>query len=235
MTLVWETPLPDSEKLVLLALADWANDDGVCWPSVKTLAKKCSKSERTVQNAVRSLRVKGHLDHQLTERGWRFVVHPIARFSAEPRGAKSAPPRKICTPPQPLHPTPAAVAPNTLEDTSSEAKASGASADPVKGLFDMGVELLLGSGMPEPESRSMVGKWRKEHGDTKVMAAFIDCRAKGITKPIEWLQKRLVGVKYVSASGYEYRGDARSVMREAEKRADWGTYWKAKKDAEEAA
>lgn len=39
--------------------------------------------------------------------------------------------------------------------------------------------------------------------------------------------------KYVSASGHEYRGDPATVMREAERRADWGTYWKAKGDLEE--
>jgi hypothetical protein len=37
-----------------------------------------------------------------------------------------------------------------------------------------------------------------------------------------------VNSDYVSASGYRYRGDDKAVMREAEKRADWGTYWKAK-------
>jgi hypothetical protein len=33
---------------------------------------------------------------------------------------------------------------------------------------------------------------------------------------------------YISASGYIYRGDERAVMREAEKRADWSTYYQAK-------
>jgi hypothetical protein len=37
MTLVWELELPDSEKLVLLALADCANDEGHCWPGMNAL------------------------------------------------------------------------------------------------------------------------------------------------------------------------------------------------------
>ena len=49
MTAVWSVTLPDSEKIVLLALADCANDEGLCWPSMATLAAKCSKSERDRQ------------------------------------------------------------------------------------------------------------------------------------------------------------------------------------------
>jgi hypothetical protein len=36
--------------------------------------------------------------------------------------------------------------------------------------------------------------------------------------------------KYVSASGHEYRGDVEAVIREAERRNDMATYWKAKGD-----
>lgn len=108
MTLVWELDLPDSEKLVLLALADCANDEGHCWPSVATLYKKCSKSERTVQSCIRTLCVKGHLtQHPVRGKRCDYTVHPIVRF---------ADPRRGCTPaedapPQPLPDTPAAAAP----------------------------------------------------------------------------------------------------------------------------
>ncbi|MBK6707558.1 MAG: helix-turn-helix domain-containing protein [Sphingomonadales bacterium] len=42
MTVVWELDLPDSEKLALLALADNANDEGYCWPSMATLARSAA-------------------------------------------------------------------------------------------------------------------------------------------------------------------------------------------------
>ena len=49
MNQVWQMPtLKGSRRLLLLALADNANDAGVCWPSVATLAKKCNVSERTI-------------------------------------------------------------------------------------------------------------------------------------------------------------------------------------------
>ena len=44
-----------SEKLVLLALANYADSTGLCWPKVKTLCVDTSLSERTVRTALRRL------------------------------------------------------------------------------------------------------------------------------------------------------------------------------------
>src|SRR5690606_155230 len=43
MTRVWDSPEPShpTDRLMLLALADNANDEGYCWPSVETLQQKC--------------------------------------------------------------------------------------------------------------------------------------------------------------------------------------------------
>lgn len=62
MAAAWELPIPSTEKMVLMCLCDYANDDGSnCWPSVPTLARKCSKGERTVQGAIQSLERLGYL------------------------------------------------------------------------------------------------------------------------------------------------------------------------------
>ncbi len=77
MTVVWELDLPDSEKLALLALADNANDEGYCWPSMATLARKCSKSDRTVQRSIQSLEEKGHLTREERPgKGVLYRIHP---------------------------------------------------------------------------------------------------------------------------------------------------------------
>lgn len=117
------------------------------------------------------------------------------------------------------------------ETDNSEANASGC-ADPLKELFDVGVSVLTGCGQTEKEARSLIGMWRKGKPDGEVLTALVECRTRAISSPVEWLTKRLEGGEYVSPSGYRYRGDARTVMREAEQRADWGTYWQAKGDAE---
>lgn len=49
-------------RLILLALADHAHDDGRCaWPSVATLARKTRMSERGVRYALRSLEESGRI------------------------------------------------------------------------------------------------------------------------------------------------------------------------------
>lgn len=64
MSVVWEKAVTDDPTvlLVMLALADWANDEGVCWPSVPSIAQKCRTSERTVQRIIRQMQDAGFLE-----------------------------------------------------------------------------------------------------------------------------------------------------------------------------
>ena len=48
-------------KLVLLKLADQANDDGLCWPSYDTVAKACEISRRSVIRHIQQLEEDGFL------------------------------------------------------------------------------------------------------------------------------------------------------------------------------
>ena len=60
MTAVWENDQTNgSERLVLMALADMANDAGVCWPSYLTLARKANISRRSAIRYMHSLINKG--------------------------------------------------------------------------------------------------------------------------------------------------------------------------------
>ena len=61
MSKAWELDLSQGEKLVLLALCDHANDDGVCYPSQAFLASKCSMSHRSVINQIKQLESYGIL------------------------------------------------------------------------------------------------------------------------------------------------------------------------------
>lgn len=48
-----EYPSDPAKRLILLALADFANDEGVCWPKIETLSKKtrvCDKWTRETLN-----------------------------------------------------------------------------------------------------------------------------------------------------------------------------------------
>ncbi len=62
MSKVFGLDVDPAEKLLLLALADHADDDGHnCWPSVPYLAWKTSLSDRHVRRMMKSLRDKGVL------------------------------------------------------------------------------------------------------------------------------------------------------------------------------
>jgi hypothetical protein len=52
MTWAFEQPISGNEKVVLLALADFANDGGECWPSVRRIAEKAYISELTVRRII---------------------------------------------------------------------------------------------------------------------------------------------------------------------------------------
>jgi len=105
------------QKSVLISLADQANDDGVCWPAVATIASRTCVSERSVQAALRWLEENGFISaHRRAGRSTWYTVTPA---NAAPRSsctpANAAPP-----PPQMPHPTPADAAPITVKEPSGE-------------------------------------------------------------------------------------------------------------------
>ena len=86
MSQVWESgPDDKAEILVLLALADYCNDAGECWPAVARSAKKARMSVRGVQTVTA----------RLVESGW-LEIDPG-------NGRKNCNNYRIKTP-QPLHP-----------------------------------------------------------------------------------------------------------------------------------
>lgn len=61
MNWAWDQQLTPRVKCVLVALAFNADDHGVCWPSVQTVARKCGVSSRTVQRTIQELIAGGLL------------------------------------------------------------------------------------------------------------------------------------------------------------------------------
>jgi Helix-turn-helix domain len=60
MGAIFDLDIPSAEKLVLLAMADYARDDGTgCYPAIATLAKKTSLSRRGTQKLIRRLQGAG--------------------------------------------------------------------------------------------------------------------------------------------------------------------------------
>ena len=117
MTDVWRLPLQATRKMVLLALADNANDEGSdCWPSIGKLVEKCSMSERAVQGHLAALEEDGYIKrHERLGRSNKFTIHVdrirleiLQKFKASAKTpAEFSPPADVDKlPPQNLHPSP---------------------------------------------------------------------------------------------------------------------------------
>ena len=125
MTAVWAVDLPHSEKIVLLALADNANDEGACYPSVATLMQKCGMSDRSIQRSIVRLHELGHLTcHYRTGRSTVYTVHPRQAVTPDrlsPPTQRRGTPDTVSPPPPTLcHPTPDTVSPLTVIEPSIE-------------------------------------------------------------------------------------------------------------------
>ena len=96
--------LTPTERLVLVALADYADQEGKCWPSVVALSEATSLSVRAVQAAMSRAEGAGWVDRLITVgRSNTYRLH----LDKLPTPAPRAPP-----PPQEMHHTPATPAPH---------------------------------------------------------------------------------------------------------------------------
>jgi hypothetical protein len=103
MASVWEhSQASGTDLLVLLALADNANDSGECWPSIGYIARKCRVDKSTIRRRITSLEELGEV---IVIRGggkastpggtrsnkYRIVVHMVDEETEE-EGSQSATP-----------------------------------------------------------------------------------------------------------------------------------------------
>ena len=97
MAAAWRCEVNATDKIVLLALADHANDDGYCWPGNTSLQQKCGLSERAVRTAMQSLETAGHMTrHYNTGKSTTYHIHPGTKCPRQymppaPRAATPAP------------------------------------------------------------------------------------------------------------------------------------------------
>jgi len=100
MSRVWALPsterflLTPARRLVLLALADHANDEGVAWPSQRGLAAKCGVSRKTVNECLAAARDTGLLSVEQTtdEHGRPSVCRYILRLAVGVTEGYTSPP-----------------------------------------------------------------------------------------------------------------------------------------------
>lgn len=98
MANVWDNgPQKQGPLLVMLALADYANDAGECWPSIKSIAEKARMTERGVQRILRELEAEKWIetDHGNGRHGCnKYRINPDPRYTPtesrpDPRSTKT--------------------------------------------------------------------------------------------------------------------------------------------------
>lgn len=116
MTLAWSARVgAHTDKLVLLALADNANDQGECFPSLTNIAGRCEMHRATVIRSIRSLETSGHISrHVRPGRNNGYLVHPLQISTSSTEQLVAA-----CNPSQPAtNPSQPATSPSPLINPS---------------------------------------------------------------------------------------------------------------------
>lgn len=108
---VWPLQMPPTAKAVLVSMADIADDDGACHPTVRNLCGRTCLSERAVQEGMGWLERHGAVRREARPgRSNRYIVTPDAYRASEATPAAGAPPQQA-HPRATRTPTPAAGAP----------------------------------------------------------------------------------------------------------------------------
>lgn len=110
MSWVWDhSPYEGKGLLIHLALADWAGDDGICWPKQESIANKCRCSVETVRTATRAMERDGLLEivEESKGRGSSHRYRLLNPKSSAPNGlAQTSEPTPQIQPPTTPNPSP---------------------------------------------------------------------------------------------------------------------------------
>jgi hypothetical protein len=98
MSWAWGQPLRGTKKLVLLALADWANGHGESWHSTGAVAERAGVGRTQVFAALRELEAEGYIGREAREREngsrttscYRLNLAPVREPGLGPCGEPNA-------------------------------------------------------------------------------------------------------------------------------------------------
>ncbi|WHZ35741.1 helix-turn-helix domain-containing protein [Sagittula sp. MA-2] len=136
MSIAWESELPATDRLVLLAIADHVGRNEKSYPSVSRLQSRTGLSVRSVQGAIKRLEALGYLAIGRQEGPHGTNTYKVKTPAADapqqelhPAGAAPHP-RRSCTPP------PAGAAPEPSMNPQEPSNMSKSSSDIDADLFE---------------------------------------------------------------------------------------------------
>ncbi|WP_275559862.1 helix-turn-helix domain-containing protein [Pseudomonas sp. 2(2015)] len=193
-----------AQKAVLISLADNANDEGVCWPSVARIAERTCLTERTVRYALRWLEESRILTaHMRSGRSTWYTISPFSYYpgiSCPPATDAPQPRQEMPPTPAPDAPHPGNKCPQNRKGTIKEPSGSSASTpDDSKTVSVDQVVELFNELLPELPRVVLVNKDRKSkvqarltespvHQDLDFWRDFF-----GMVQASDWLMGRVGG------------------------------------------
>jgi len=90
-----------------------------------------------------------------------------------------------------LHPLPNQE-PEQEQDSNSESKDSDSELSLNEKLWGEGLQTVMRlSGLERPKAASMLGKWRKDHGDQQTLDAIVRAERDAVSEPVSWITAAL--------------------------------------------
>lgn len=200
MSLVWTNyQRGGSEKLAMLALADWCNDQGESLhPSIAAVAKKINTSESQARRIIHGFIDDGYLEvvgnlfggPPGTTRQYRLNIQKLAQTpSAHATPSMDATPsthaRRRVAPMRErasTHATQSTIEPS-VEPPIKEKYTPTASGNPRETIFGLGVSLLTKTGLSESSARSFLGKHAKNGHEAKLATLIAELAIKPVADP----------------------------------------------------
>ena len=134
MAICWPLQMPPTQKAVLISLADNANDQGECWPSLPKICERTCFSERAVQGAIAWLEAHGavvadrsngrHTRYRVTPDTYQPPQHIHPRRKCTPAADAPEPPQQMREPPQLMRQPPQQVPSNRKEPSRTVSKSN---------------------------------------------------------------------------------------------------------------
>lgn len=180
-------------KCVLLALANYADENGECWPSQQTIAKQTEMSVRTLRDRLNDLVEAG-----LIERRKRGNTHGRQGRASDYYALQMASTGKACRKTEPIYRQPDVAFNGNCSphiEPSEEPSITVANATVHERKTDLvwktSPEQLLSLGLSERAARSNLGRWLKDAKPDRVLEAVDAAYRVGTKDPIAYVTAAL--------------------------------------------
>ncbi|WP_342315735.1 helix-turn-helix domain-containing protein [Lysobacter sp. FW306-1B-D06B] len=183
----WKLRIPQTAKFVLISLADQADNDGICWPSVAFICERTSLCDRAVQKSLKWLREHSaiRIEANAAAKGKNLYTVTPDNFTPEP----VSPPHKVH--PEPDSPSPergSPPPPNVVREPPNDVRTNhkkpstnhqGPKGNSARAKVELDVADLVAEGVDEQVSIDwLVVRKKKKLPLTKT--AWLDVKAEAV-------------------------------------------------------